>query len=128
MSDAVGDRSVAGEQRRHRRLWSKDEKRQIVAETFEDGASVSIVARRHDLNANMLFTWRREFGASAAAASMETFVPAVIGPEPDRGFSPAPPVPAGRMEIALTGGDRVIVGPDVDAAALARVIKVLSRR
>ena len=32
------------------------------------------------------------------------------------------------MEIALTGGDRVIVAADVDAAALARVVKVLSRR
>jgi transposase len=128
MSNAEGDRSVVGGERRHRRVWSKDEKRQIVAETFEDGASVSIVARRHDLNANMLFTWRREFGASAAVASIETFVPAVIGPEPDRGFSPPPPVPAGRMEIVLAGGDRVIVGPDVDAAALARVVKVLARR
>jgi hypothetical protein len=32
------------------------------------------------------------------------------------------------MEIALAGGDRVIVGADVDPVALARVIKVLSRR
>ena len=128
MSDAEGDGSVAGGERRRRRLWSTDEKRRIVAETFEVGASVSIVARRHDLNANMLFTWRREFGASTATASAQTFVPAVIGREPIPAFSTAPAVPAGRMEIALTGGDRVIVGADVDAAALARVIKVLSRR
>jgi len=32
------------------------------------------------------------------------------------------------MEIALAGGDRVVVGVDVDAAALARVVKALSRR
>jgi len=32
------------------------------------------------------------------------------------------------MEIVLTGGDRVIVGADVDAAALNRVVKVLGRR
>jgi hypothetical protein len=37
-------------------------------------------------------------------------------------------VPTGRIEIALAGGDRVIVDATVDAAALARVIKVLSRR
>jgi hypothetical protein len=32
------------------------------------------------------------------------------------------------MEIVLASGDRVIVGGDVDAAALARVVKVLLRR
>lgn len=52
------DGRVAGGEGRRRRLWCGEEKRRIVAETFEDGASVSIVARRHDLNANMLFTWR----------------------------------------------------------------------
>ena len=51
--------SVAqGKERRRRRIWSDEEKRRIVAETFKP-ASVSIVARRHDLNANQLFTWRR---------------------------------------------------------------------
>ncbi len=83
MSLPKGDGSIAGGgERRGRRLWSDDEKRRIVAETFEDGASVSIVARRHDVNANMLFTWRRAFGAVASigTASAATFVPAVIGP------------------------------------------------
>jgi hypothetical protein len=32
------------------------------------------------------------------------------------------------MEIVLADGDRIIMGEDVDAAALARVVKVLSRR
>jgi transposase len=108
MSLPKGDGSIAGGgERRGRRLWSDDEKRRIVAETFEAGASVSIVARRHDVNANMLFTWRRAFGAvaSTAPASAETFVPAVIRPEAIPTTSPTPPALAGRMEIALTGGD-----------------------
>jgi hypothetical protein len=37
-------------------------------------------------------------------------------------------IAAGRMEIVLAGGDRVIVGPGVDAIALGRVVKALSRR
>lgn len=116
--------------RRRRRLWSAQEKRRIVAETLEPGASVSVVARRHDLNANMLFTWRREAGVvgSNAADSAITFVPATIAAEPATACPPGPPLPAGRIEIALAGGDRVIVGADVDAAALARVVEVLSRR
>ena len=69
--------------RRRRRLWSDEEKRRIVAETLEPGASVSIVARRHDLNANMLFTWRRQIGAGALlpAGDAVTFVPAAITTE-----------------------------------------------
>jgi transposase-like protein len=43
-----------------RRSWSADEKRRIVEESFRPGASVAVVARRHDLNANRLFTWRRQ--------------------------------------------------------------------
>ena len=34
----------------------------------------------------------------------------------------------GRMEIVLVDGRRIVVGADVDAAALARVVKALSRR
>lgn len=115
--------------RRRRRIWREDEKRRIVAETLGPGASVSIVARRHDINTNMLFTWRRQFGSerSLAAADPVTFVPAAITPEPVSAEALASPS-AGRMEIVLAGGDRVIVGADVDAPALARVVKVLSRR
>ena len=119
--------TVAGDERRRRRVWSAAEKRRIVAETLEPGASVSIVARRHDLNANLLFTWRRTLGAAAPDAVDDAMrlVPAVIAPE----LVPTPsPPPAGRIEIALAGGDRVIVDATVDAAALARVLKVLSRR
>lgn len=115
--------------RRRRRLWSDDEKRQIVAETLAPGASVSIVARRHDLNANMLFTWRRQIGTSALlpAGDAVTFVPAAITTEAAPTVLPDSQV-AGRMEIVLADGDRIIMGEDVDAAALARVVKVLSRR
>jgi transposase len=116
--------------KRRRRLWSEDEKRRIVAEATEPGASVSVVARRHDVNANMVFTWRREFGVgvSDTADARTTFVPAVIGTAPVVAASAPRSSLANRMEIALGDGIRVIVGADVDAAALARVIKVLARR
>ena len=43
-----------------RRQYSEALKRQMVAETQLPGASVSIVARRHDVNSNQLFRWRRQ--------------------------------------------------------------------
>jgi transposase len=55
------------------------------------------------------------------------FVPAEMAIEPSSAAL-ATSVTAGRMEVALPGGERVLVGADVDAAALTRVIKVLSRR
>ena len=116
--------------RRHRRVRPEDEKRRIVAETYERGASVSEVARRHDLNANLLFSWRRVMGPVAPASAEEPtrFVPAVIGTEVEAASTPVPPPPAGAMEIVLVDGDRVIVDRTVDGAALARVIEALSRR
>jgi transposase len=46
---------------RTRRLRSKQERRQIVEETLKAGASVSLVARAHDVNANQVFKWRRQY-------------------------------------------------------------------
>jgi len=115
--------------KRRRRVRPEDEKRRIVAETYARGASVSAVARRHDLNANLLFSWRRVMGpvASASADEPTRFVPAVISSEVEAASAPLPP-PAGAMEIVLADGDRVIVDRTVDGAALARVIEALSRR
>ena len=122
--------SSGKESKRRRRVRSEDEKRRIVSETFEPGASVSSVARRHGLNANLLFTWRREMGTglSALAEDPMAFVPAVIGAAPVPAIAPPSPSPGGQMEIVFAGGERVIVDRTVDGVALARVIKVLSRR
>lgn len=119
-----------GEGRRRRRAWSAEEKRRIVAESFAPGASVSVVARRYDVNANLLFTWRRQGRANDSPSVVATtgFVPASIAAEPPAAALPIASVSAGRMEIVLASGDRVIVGADVDAAALARVVTVLLRQ
>lgn len=46
---------------RTRRFRSKLERRQIVEETLKPGASVSLVARAHDVNANQVFKWRKQY-------------------------------------------------------------------
>ncbi|PNA33721.1 hypothetical protein C1Y15_35210 [Pseudomonas sp. MPR-LB5] len=40
---------------RQRRLRTNEEKRQIVAEATAAGASVAAVARKHGVNANLVF-------------------------------------------------------------------------
>src|ERR1700681_1220009 len=52
-----------------RRQYSEALKRQMVAETQAPGASVSIVARRHDVNSNQLFRWRRQLLPKAVVES-----------------------------------------------------------
>jgi transposase len=47
--------------RRVRRLRTKQERRQIVEETLKAGGSVSLVARAHDVNANQVFKWRKQY-------------------------------------------------------------------
>lgn len=61
-----------------RRHWTAPEKVRLVEETCLPGQSVSLVARRHGLNANQLFTWRRlmERGAFTAAGAGKEVVPA----------------------------------------------------
>ena len=105
----------------------------MVAESFASGASVSEVAQRYGVNANLLFTWRRQKARSAARGGAEPFelLPVRVS---DEKRVPAAPVEAsarvlvGRMEIVLAAGERILVGADVDTAALARVVKALSRR
>jgi transposase len=45
--------------RASRRVWTRQEKRQIVEATLKPDASVSVIARAHDVNANQVFRWRK---------------------------------------------------------------------
>lgn len=51
-----------------RRRWSAEEKAAIVQETYGPGMSVSLVARRHGIAPNQLFTWRRLYASGALSA------------------------------------------------------------
>lgn len=42
-----------------RRRWSAAEKFRIVEETLDEGASISVVARRNGVAPNLLYRWRR---------------------------------------------------------------------
>ena len=112
-----------------RRNWSEALKRQMVAETLEPGSSVSVVARRHDVNANQLFKWRRELQPQEAGAVIETgqMVPVRIEPEPE----PARRSPrrrterTGFIEVELGSGARVVVRGEVSPRTLRQVIELL---
>ncbi len=90
-----------------RRRWAAEEKRRIVEETRAPGASVSVVARRHDINANLLFKWKRLEEAGEPDRSLlvgSEFVPiGIVGRtgDDDRRCSPGCPAlqtATGRMD------------------------------
>ena len=62
-----------------RRFRSKQERRRIVEETLKTGASVALVARAHDVNANQVFKWRRQYQAGRLEpSSAATLLPVKI--------------------------------------------------
>ena len=123
-------RSAVNLRVRQRRFWSTGEKRRIVAESFAPGGSVSKVAQRYGVNANLLFTWRRQQGRANAVGGQEPIelLPVRVADAGSAASPVAAASPARRMEIVLIGGERIVVGADVDASSLARVVKALSRR
>jgi transposase len=102
-----------------RRRWSDEDKARIVAESLDPRTSASAVARRYGLHASQLFTWRQRLAALAGCEG-SGFVPVVVAED----AAATSPEPAGRIEIAL-GPAVVRVGPDVDAAALRRVLEAV---
>src|ERR1043166_837352 len=83
--------------RRKRRDWPEALKRRIVAETLEPGSSVSIVARRHDVNANQLFKWRREVTPEQSPAGERVpMLPVEIVSEQPGALPEQPGEPIGR--------------------------------
>ena len=113
--------------RRRRRAWTTDEKRRIVDESLEVDASIAEIARRHELNANQLFTWRRQFGVETVEPrELAPILPVTIASEMAADDSDAGS--SGQMEIVLAEGDRILVWSDVETGALTRVLKPLARR
>src|SRR3954462_2205675 len=55
----------------------------MVAETQAPGAAVSIVARRHDVNSNQRFRWRRQLLPKAVVES-GAMMPVEIAPDDGR--------------------------------------------
>jgi transposase len=85
------------------------------------GVSVSAVARRHDLNANQVFNWRRRYrsdcGSDAAFLPVELVASA--------GAQLAACAGAGEIEVVLSAGHRVTLRGGFDGDAVARLLRGL---
>ena len=123
---AQGSEFTAREKNRRRSI---KERRDIVEETLVPGASVARVARRHDVNANQVFYWRKLYREGRLGMGMATpLLPVKVKEEQraetvkqdDQTFA------SGTMEIKLSRGILRIAG-SVDVVALRAALQCLAR-
>ena len=121
-----------------RRYRTTAEKRRIVEETLARGASVAVIARRHEVNANLVFGWRKLYQKGLLGVAPKTAVAPLLPvrvsssrtlsrtPKTRKGARPLPR--EGSVEIELAGGGHVRVQGPAAAALLEQLIEALCRR
>jgi transposase len=148
----IREKSKGVQKTDQKRRYSPAFKRQVVKETLAPGASVSIVARRHDINSNVVFRWRQEYRDAERdkAAQAKKGLPAAgfveVGLVDNAGavrMLPAPLKPGGEslkavapvaegttpglIEIETAGGVKVRISGRVDHRALNSVLAAVRR-
>ena len=127
--DTLDQRSQVGTAKAKKRRRTIKERRDIVEETLVPGASVARVARRHDVNANQVFYWRKLFREGRLGISMNPeLLPVKVEAEPTtetvkRNIRALLP---GTMEIEFPRGTLRIAG-SVDVVALRTAMECLLR-
>ena len=107
-----------------RRYRSKLERRQIVEETLQPGASVAVIARSHGVSANQVFHWRKLYGEGRLDGKPRaTQLMPVSITEVSEEHRPAP-LCLGAIQIELARA-RVRIEGAVDADTLRVVLEQL---
>ena len=112
-----------------RRRRSVEEKRRIVEETLATGASVARVARRHAVNANQVFYWRKKYregrlGKNQSSKLLPVTLSDLSWNKSGRASGGSSPFAVGTMEIKLAKGQLRVTG-SVEAEALRTVLEYL---
>ena len=126
-----------------KRFWSDDEKRSICLQTRAPGVSVAQVARRYAMNTNLIHKWLKDprFApvdqsqmAVTTAIEDAVFLPVEVEgvavaadpPWAPQQATPAAPLTAQRVDIALSDGRRILVEGTTALAAVVAMVEGLS--
>ncbi|WP_197422272.1 IS66-like element accessory protein TnpA [Burkholderia sp. MSMB1498] len=118
--------------RKGRPNHSPEFRRRLAKAACEPGVSVAKLAREHGLNANLVFTWRRQYLAEQQAA-VAALLPVTVVDEAPSETRPMPVVeseivkpvmPAGTIEVRI-GRAVIKVGGVVDTEMLRTVLESL---
>ena len=102
-------------------------KRAVVAQSLQENASVSRIARQHNVNANQVFAWRKLFGEQPQESGSTgcALLPVTVA-APDVAQPVAEQVPASVRVIDQTvGKTRLRLEGAVEATTLALVLQRL---
>ena len=146
-TSAKSDAQQSSVGRAARRMRTAAEKIAIVEEASRPGASVSTVARKHGVNANLVFGWIRlhrrgllqtqRQGKPAPLLPVKIATPTLTPTErasPPSGDQRTPRTEGGEvaaetmLELVLSDGTRVRLYGDAQRAVLDRILKQLPLR
>ena len=127
-----------------RRVWTVEQKREIVAESLGSTLTPTEVARKHGISSGLLYGWRQKLTGGQMTLLQRSppgFAQVEIAPthsgkhDPEPATSTAPPAldvpvqrPAGLIEILLSENVTLRVDSRVDGQALRRVLAALAAR
>lgn len=104
-----------------RRVWLPEEKAALVGAAFAPGAVVAEVARRADVNASLLYRWRRELSVGSGG-----FAEVVVAPL--SGGSVVEPVCGAAIEVRLADGAQLRIPTGAAPELAAAVIRAVTGR
>lgn len=108
--------------KRGRGNYPHEFKRQVVAETMVESATVAGVARHHGLNANIVFQWCKD-DRFQPAPDPAVLLPVEVVDAVDEGHHTRPIVT--RVEITTRNGHRLVVTNSEDPTAIANLVRAL---
>ena len=117
-----------------RRYRTLDEKRRIVEETLMSETSVAIMERRHGVNANQLFQWRKLYQAGLLGTSSSEaevggvrLLPVTVANQPEQRAQEATrdESSTGAIHIEFPGRALVSVEGRADTAVVRAVLECL---
>jgi|tagenome__1003787_1003787.scaffolds.fasta_scaffold20827162_3 transposase len=128
-----------------RRVWTLEQKREIVAESLGPALTPTEVARKYGISTGLLYGWRQKIlgrqlaclSRSASGFAQVEMTTAEQQPDAPGAVSVGPavapdptlsPRPAGLIEILLPDGVTLRVDAAVDAAVLRRVLSAVAAR
>jgi transposase len=123
----ITDLTPAVEPAVKRKYRSKEERRRIVEETLEPGASVAVIARSHGVNANQVFHWRKLYqeGRLDPETPSTQLIPVRIAEAVSEVVRPAVSIP-GTIHIEMRKV-RLRVEGNVDPECLRIILEQLAR-
>src|SRR5450631_2295004 len=132
----MGDEQEVGTERRPRGWRTVSEKRRIAELTFERGASVSLVARAHGVNANQVFKWRRALKRgelNEPSATSTAMLPVSLSGSHEmtrelrEADAQAPPPVVGAIHIELPGRAMISVESGADPVLVRSILESLRK-